>query len=261
MPVLLKTAKDIAGLRAAGRIVAETYEVLRPHVVPGVTTAELDALAEQYIRSQGATPTYKGYGAIIDKGRLVRAAFPATICVAVNDVIVHGIPSRKDVLREGDVVGIDIGASYRGWIGDACRTFPVGEIDAESQRLLDVTWECMERGILASQPGNHLGDIGAAIQQYAESQGFSVVREYGGHGVGHTLHEEPFILHFGKPGTGLRIRPGMVFTVEPMINMGGPGTRTLENNWVVVTADGSRSAQFEQSLAITENGPEILTAL
>jgi methionyl aminopeptidase len=261
MAVLMKTPEQIAQLRAAGRVVAETYEHLRPYVVPGVTTGELDRIAEEFIRSQGAFPVYKGYGAMpARRGMPGRRPFPATICVAVNEVICHGFPGRQE-LREGDIVGVDIGASYRGWIGDSCVTFPVGTIDAQSQKLLDVTRRCLELGIAQARPGKHLGDIGYAIQTEAERNGFSVVREYSGHGVGRSLHEEPYVLHFGKPGTELELAPGMVFTIEPMINIGRAGTRLLPDGWTVQTADGSRSAQFEHTLAITEDGPELLTVL
>jgi methionyl aminopeptidase len=262
MAVTLKTRQEIALLRDAGRIVAETYEALRPHVVPGVTTAELDRIAEEFIRKAGALPMYKGYGAMVDRrGRTVRPPFPATICVAVNDVICHGIPSKKQVLNEGDIIGIDIGARYKGWIGDSCRTFAVGKIDKESQRLVDTAMMCLELGIEQARAGNHLGDIGAAIQKYAEAQGFSTVRELTGHGVGRQLWEEPTVFHWGKPGAGLKIQPGMVFTIEPMINAGKPAIRTLDDQWTVVTADGSRSAQFEHSMAITDDGVELLTVL
>ena len=262
MAITLKSRDEIERLRAAGRIVAETYETLRPHVVPGVTTGELDRIAEEYIRSQGALPMYKGYGALVDRrGNMVRPPFPATICVAINDVICHGIPSARQVLREGDIIGIDIGALYKGWIGDSCKTFAVGTIDKESQRHIDVTWRCLELGIEQARPGKRLGDIGAAIQTYCEAQGFSTVRELAGHGVGRALWEEPTILHYGTPGTGIEIRPGMVFTIEPMINTGKPDIRTLPDQWTIATADGSRSAQFEHTLAITESGPALLTVL
>lgn len=263
MPIIYKTPEQIAGLREAGRIVAETYEVLRPHVQPGVTTGELDRIAEEYIRSKGALPMYKGYGAVRDRaGRLVRPPFPATICVAINDVICHGIPSARQVLQEGDLIGIDIGAKYRGWIGDSCVTFGVGALDKQSQRLLDVTRRCLEIGIEHADAGHHIGDIGAAIQTYAEGEGFSVVRDLGGHGVGRDLWEDPFVPHYGVKGTGPLIKQGMVFTIEPMINMGVKETKTSrEDGWTISTADGKRSAQFEHSLAITENGVEILTTL
>jgi methionyl aminopeptidase len=262
MTVTLKTPQNVALLREAGRIVAETYEELRPQVKPGISTGELDRIAERYIRSKGALPMYKGYGAVNDRrGRMIRPPFPATICVAINEVICHGIPNPRQELHEGDIVGIDIGVLYKGWIGDACRTFAVGTIDSASQRLMDVAQRCLDLGIEQARPGKRLGDIGAVIQEYAEGQGFSTVREYGGHGVGRALWEEPLVLHHGKRGTGLEIVPGMVFTIEPMINAGGPETRTLADQWTVTTADGKRSAQFEHTLAITDQGPELLTVL
>ncbi len=263
MPIIIKTAEQIAQLREAGRIVAETYEELRPHVQPGVTTAELDRIAEAFIRGKGALPMYKGFGAIRDRaGRLARPPFPATICVAINEVICHGIPSPRQTLREGDLIGIDIGARYRGWIGDSCVTFAVGALGAASQRLLDVARRSLEIGIEQARPGNHIGDIGAAIQAYAEGEGFSVVRDLGGHGVGRDLWEEPFVPHYGARGTGPLIKPGMVFTIEPMINAGARETQTShEDGWTISTLDGKRSAQFEHSMAITEDGVEILTTL
>jgi methionyl aminopeptidase len=248
MAVLLRSRQQIAKMREAGRLVAETFEVLRPHIRPGVTTKELDRLAEKYIRSHGAVPAYKGYN-----------GFPATICVAPNNVICHGFPSNTP-LREGDIVGVDIGARLNGWFGDSCVTYAVGEVSPEAQRLLDVAQEAMWRGIRAAQAGSRLGDIGAAIQSYVEAQGCSVVREWTGHGVGERLHEEPSVLHYGRAGTGLRLQPGMIFNVEPMVNAGGhEAVLDKRDGWTVRTTDGSLSAQFEHSLAITENGPEILT--
>ena len=260
--VILKSKQEIAQLRKAGRLVAETYEVLRPHLVPGVTTAEIDKIAEEYVRSKGAIPSYKGYGALpAAKGRPAIPPFPATICTAINDVICHGIPSPKERLHNGDIVGIDIGVHYNGWVGDSCVTFPIGSIDRESQHLLDVAKRCMELGIEQARPGKYLGDIGAAIQEYCEAQGFSTVREYTGHGVGRSLHEEPYVFHYGQKGTGMRLQPGMVFTIEPMINAGRPETRVRSDRWTVCTADGKRSAQFEHTVAITDGAPEILTVL
>ncbi len=262
MAVMLKSRQEVAYLREAGRVVAETYEALRPHVLPGVSTAELDRIAEDFVRRKGATPVYKGYGAKPARnGRPATPPFPATICVAVNDVICHGIPSSNEILREGDIIGIDIGVRYKGWIGDSCVTFPVGTIDAESQRLLDVTKRCLELGIEQARAGKHLGDIGNAIQSYATSQGFSTVYELCGHGVGKSLHEDPAYVHIGRPGTGIRLRPGMVFTIEPMINAGKPEIHILADHWTVRTIDGLRSAQFEHSLAITDGEPELLTVL
>jgi methionyl aminopeptidase len=261
MAVIMKSHQEIAKLREAGRIVAETYEVLRPHVKPGVTTAELDKIAEDFILSKGALPLYKGYGALPGgRGHPPRKPFPATICASVNDVICHGIPSPRERLNEGDIIGVDIGVLYRGWCGDACETMAVGKVDAETQRLMDVTRRCLQLGIEQARPGKRLGDIGWAIQTYAESQGFSVVRELSGHGVGRSLHEpDPCVLHFGTPGTGMLIRPGMVFTIEPMINAGRPEIRVMPDQWMIRTADGSRSAQYEHTLAITEDGCELLT--
>lgn len=248
MAILLRSRQQIAKMREAGRLVAETFELLRPHIRPGVTTKELDRIAEKYIRSRGATPAYKGYN-----------GFPATICVATNNVICHGFPSNTP-LREGDIVGVDIGARLNGWYGDSCVTYAVGEISAEARRLMDVTEEAMWRGIRAAQAGARLGDIGAAIQTYVESQGCSIVREWTGHGVGERLHEDPSIPHYGKAGTGIKLQPGFIFTIEPMVNAGGYETvLDRRDGWTVRTADGSLSAQFEHSIVITENGPEILT--
>jgi methionyl aminopeptidase len=261
MAVILKSRQEIAKLREAGRIVAETYEVLRPHVKPGVTTAELDAIAEDYILSKGAIPLYKGYGAQPATPRQpARPPFPATICASVNDVICHGIPSPKQVLHEGDIIGIDIGVLYHGWCGDACETMAVGQVSHEAQRLMDVTRTCLQLGIEQARAGNRLGDIGAAIQTYAEAQGFGVVRDLVGHGVGRTLHEtDPVVTHFGKPGTGLKLQQAMVFTIEPMINAGRPEIQVMPDQWTIRTADGKLSAQYEHTLAITDGGPELLT--
>jgi methionyl aminopeptidase len=262
MAVTLKSATEIAHLREAGRLVAETFEVLAPHVQPGVTSAELDRLAESYIRGRGAVPKYIGHGELRDRaGRVIRPAFPATICVAINDVVCHGIPSARQRLREGDIIGIDIGVVLDGWVGDACRTFAVGSIDAESAQLLAVAQRCLDLGIEQAQPGNRLGDIGATIQRYAESRGYSTVRELCGHGVGRELWEEPTVPHFGVAGAGLKIIPGMVFTIEPMINAGVADIREMADHWTIQTADRARSAQYEHTLAITARGPERLTVL
>jgi methionyl aminopeptidase len=247
--VILHTAADIAAMRKAGQLVAKTFAHIMPLVVPGVSTHTLDEAAERYIRANGATPAYKGY-----------LGFPATICVAPNSVICHGIPSTTTILREGDIVGLDIGVILDGWYGDACITVPVGTISAAAQQLLDVTAECLRRGIAAATVGNTLGDIGAAIQHYAESHGYSVVREYTGHGVGQRLHQEPTVHHVGKAGSGLALKEGMIFTIEPMINAGSHKT-TLDkkDKWTVRTADGKLSAQFEHTIAISADGPQILT--
>ena len=249
MAVLLRSRRQIAKMREAGRLVAQTYEILRPRIRPGVTTRELDRIAEEFIRKHGAIPAYKGY-----------RGFPATICVALNNVICHGFPSDTP-LHEGDIVGIDIGAQLDGWYGDSCVTFPVGQVSPEAERLLKVAEECMWQGIRAAKATGWLGDIGAAIQTYAEANGYSVVREWTGHGVGQKLHEEPSVPHYGRPGTIMRLRPGFIFTIEPMINAGGHEAILDEHDgWTVRTADGSLSAQFEHTVVITEDdGPEIMT--
>lgn len=242
--------KAIEAMRKAGKLVAKCFAALTPMVKPGVSTLELDKAAEAFIIKNGALPAYKGYN-----------GFPNTICVAVNSVICHGIPNAAG-LKEGDIIGLDIGVIVDGWYGDACITLPVGTISESTQRLLDVTAECLRLGIAAATPGNRLGDIGAAIQRHAEAEGFSVVREYTGHGIGRVLHDDPTIKHIGQAGTGMVIKPGMIFTIEPMINVGSYKTYLdRKDGWTVRTADGSLSAQFEHTIAIRDSGPEILTLL
>lgn len=243
-------------MREAGRLVAETFAKLQEAIRPGITLKELDRLAAEYLTSRGAQPLYKDY-----RGNPPNhPPFPGVICASVNNEICHGLPNER-VLREGDIVGIDIGLKYKGYCGDACATYPVGKISPQAQRLLEVGQEALLRGIRAAQTGRHLSDIGAAIEFYANSQGYSVVREWGGHGIGRRLHEPPSVPHTGPAGEGPRMRPGMVFTIEPMINAGKPDCRMLRDGWTVVTADGSLSAQFEHTVAITPNGPEILSKL
>lgn len=260
MPITLKSPRQIELLRESGRLVRETFELLRKEIRPGVTTAELDAIAEAFIRSRGAEPVYKGYVPRSSRGWASIPPFPGTICSSVNDVICHGIPNKKERLRQGDIIGIDIGLRLNGWIGDACETFPVGEVDDGTCRLLQVAKRCLELAVDQARIGKTLGDIGAAVQRHAETTGFSVVREYTGHGLGRNLHEDPTVLHYGDPGTGRKLMAGMVFTIEPMINAGSPDTRLERDGWTVRTADGKRSAQFEHTLAITEDGPLLLTA-
>jgi len=260
MAIPLKTRDQIARLREAGRLVAEIYDLLRDYLAPGVSTAELDGIVDRFIRGRGAKPVYKGYQPAARRGKRP-PPFPGTICVAVNEEICHGIPNPRKRLREGDIIGIDIGVLYRGWVGDSCVTFMVGATDAKSRKLVEVTRECLDKGIAQCRAGGHMGDIGAAIQAHAEPKGFSVVSEYVGHGVGRRLHEEPNVPHTGDAGAGIELLPGMVFTIEPMINLGGSETESMADGWTVVTKDGSRSAQFEHMVAITENGPEILTIL
>lgn len=259
MPVTLKSARQIALLRDAGQLVRATFDLLREHVRPGVTTAELDAIAEEFIRSKGAEPVYKGYVPPGRRGWSDTPPFPGTICASVNDVICHGIPSKKERLRQGDVIGVDIGLRLNGWIGDACETYPVGDVDDETHRLIEVTKECLALGIEQARVGKQLRAIGAVIQQHAESNGFSVVREYTGHGVGRNLHEDPTVLHYDEPRNIRKIMAGMVFTIEPMVNAGGPATKADSDGWTVRTKDGRRSVQFEHTLAITDDGPIILT--
>ncbi|NNJ12596.1 type I methionyl aminopeptidase [Chloroflexales bacterium ZM16-3] len=258
MPVTLKSARQIALLREAGQLVRATFDLLREHVRPGVTTAELDAIAEEFIRGKGADPVYKGY---VPGGRRgVIPPFPATICASVNDVICHGIPSKKERLRQGDVIGVDIGLRLNGWIGDACETYPVGDVDDETHRLIEVTKQCLALGIEQARVGKTLRTIGAVIQQHAEASGFSVVREYTGHGLGKNLHEDPTVLHYDEPRNIRKIMAGMVFTIEPMVNAGVATTKVDSDSWTVRTGDGRRSVQFEHTLAITDDGPVILTA-
>jgi methionyl aminopeptidase len=260
MAITLKSARQIELLREAGQLVRRTFDVLGEHIRPGISTGELDAIAEDFIRSHGAEPVYKGY---VPPGRRSLGKtppFPGTICASINDVICHGIPSTKEKLRQGDVIGVDIGLRLNGWIGDACYTFPVGNVNDETQRLLRVAKECLELGIAQAQVGKRFGDIGAAIQGHAEAHRFAVVREYTGHGLGRNLHEEPTVLHYGEPGTGQKLLANMVFTIEPMINAGSAATKLMSDGWTVRTIDGKRSAQFEHTLAITADGPLLLTA-
>lgn len=245
----LKHKEQIQAMRAAGRVVAETLQLLAEATKPGVTTAELDELAERHIRNSGATPSYKGY-----------RGFPATICASINEVIVHGIPSDR-ALVEGDIISLDVGARLRGYHGDATVSVGVGTISAEAERLMAVCRTSLDLGIEQARAGNRLTDISAAIQPAVESAGFSVVRDLFGHGIGRNLHEDPLLPHYGRPGQGPLLRAGLVLTIEPMIAAGNPEWRTLPDEWTVVTVDGSLAAQFEHTVAITENGPEILTRL
>jgi methionyl aminopeptidase len=254
--IIYKSPDEVDKMRRAGRIVAGTIDRVVKKVRPGVTTAELDAVAEAYILEQGATPSFKGYGR--SGGR---AGFPASICTSLNDEIVHGIPSRGRVVTEGDLLSLDFGAIWEGFHGDAAVTVIVGEPpSAEAEKLVRVTEDALEAAITQIRPGARLSDIGAAVQQVAEGAGFSVVREYVGHGIGRHLHEEPQIPNYGEPGRGIQLKPGLVVAVEPMVNVGGWETRVLADDWTVVTEDGSLSAHFEHTIAVTEDGHEVLTA-
>ena len=245
--VYLRDQAEIDAIREAARIVGRTLKLLGEKVRPGITTAELDRLAEAYIRSQGAEPAFKGY-----------RGFPASICPSVNEQVVHAIPGNT-VLKAGDIISIDVGARKRGFYGDAAATFPVGAIDEEAQRLLEVTRDALAAGIAQARPGNRVGDIGHAVQEHAERHGFSVVRTLVGHGIGREMHEEPQVPNFGSPSRGPRLLAGQVIAIEPMVNVGAPEVVTRDDGWTVVTRDGSRSAHFEHTVAIGPDGPEILS--
>lgn len=249
--IIIKTPAEIEKLRAAGRIVALTHQELKKHIVPGVTTFELNKIAEDFIKSQGAYPSFKGlYG------------FPGAVCISVNEELIHGIPSKKKVLKEGDIVTIDIGACLNGYHGDSAWTYPVGRIDPNTELLLKVTEQSLYEGLKMAVANNRVGDIGHAVQEYAEKFGYSVVREYTGHGVGRKVHEDPYVPNYGFAHTGVRLVPGMVIAVEPMINAGSKLVDVLDDDWTVVTHDGKMCAHFEHTVAITPNGDcEILTKL
>jgi methionyl aminopeptidase len=247
--IALKTPSEIDAIAIAGEVLARVFDELAPRVTPGVSTADLDRFAEEFIRSHpGALPAFKGlYG------------FPATLCVSVNEEVVHGIPSRRRVLRDGDIVSIDAGVKLDGWYADRAVTYPVGRVDEAGRRLLQVTRDALGAGIDQARPGQHLGDIGNAVQTVAEGAGYGVVRELVGHGVGRGPHEEPQVPNFGRAGRGLALREGLVIAIEPMITEGTYAVRTLPDRWTVVTADRKRSAHFEHTVAVTGNGPRILT--
>ncbi|MCD6555071.1 MAG: type I methionyl aminopeptidase [Chloroflexi bacterium] len=249
MMITLKSPSELARMREAGRIVAVVLALLREKIAPGVTTEELNALAEETILKHGAVPSFKGY-----------RGYPAALCVSVNEEVVHGIPGSR-VINEGDLVSMDVGTIYKGFQGDAAITVAVGEVSPAARRLLEVTAGALEAGIAQCRAGQHMGDVSAAIQNYAESRGFSVVREYTGHGIGRKMHEDPQIPNFGEPGRGALLRPGMTFALEPMVTMGTWRTRVLDNGWTVVTLDGQLSAHFEHTIAVTDDEPEILTRL
>ena len=249
MTIKLKNDKDVAKMRVAGRLAAEVLEMIKEYVVPGVSTEELDRRCHDYIRKvQKATPANVGYH-----------GFPKTLCTSINGVVCHGIPSDKDVLKDGDIVNIDVTVIKDGWHGDTSRMYFAGTPSPEAKKLVDTTYEAMMAGIRAVRPGARLGDVGHAIQKLAEGAGFSVVRDYCGHGIGRVYHEEPQVLHYGRPNTGLLLKEGMTFTVEPMINIGQEDVIQLDDGWTVMTRDGSLSAQWEHMIVVTKNGFEILT--
>jgi methionyl aminopeptidase len=245
--IIGKSRKELEKMRAAGRLAGQVREALRRMVRPGVTTLDLDAAAERMIRDGGALPTFKGYH-----------GFPYSICASVNEQVVHGFPSNY-ALKEGDIISIDVGATLAGFVGDTATTVPVGQVSDEVRQLIRVTEECLERAIAQCWPGRHLGDLGWAVQAHAEAHGYSVVREYVGHGIGRRMHEDPQIPNYGTPGKGAKIKAGYVFAIEPMVNLGTHQTKTLKDGWTVVTLDGRASAHVEHTIAITEEGPEVFT--
>jgi methionyl aminopeptidase len=246
--VEIKSEAELAVMRDAGRIVSEILDELEKAVAPGVSTWDLDQLAEKLIYQKGAKPAFKGY-----------RGFPACLCASVNHEVVHGIPSKKRKLVEGDLMKLDFGVVYKGFYGDSARTVPVGKVSEQARKLIDATRESLYKGIEAMVPGNRLGDVGHAVQKHVEDRGFSVVRDFVGHGIGKALHELPQVPNFGEPGDGMRLRPGMVIALEPMVNLGTHKVEVLDDDWTAVTLDGKLSAHFEHTIAITEQGPEILT--
>lgn len=246
--ILLKSPRELEHMRRAGRVLSEVKDRLRDLMRPGISTKEIDEDVEAFIRARGASPAFKGY-----------RGFPATVCISINEEVVHGIPSAKRRLKEGDIVGLDLGCIVEGYYADCAVTLPVGPVSSRVQELMDATRDSLEKAISQCRAGNRLGDISHAVQAHCEGYGFGVVRAFVGHGIGRQLHEEPQIPNFGDPGRGLVLKPGMVLAIEPMITMGSWQVRILEDHWTAVTADGSWAAHFEDTIAITENGPEILT--
>ena len=248
--IKIKSEREIALLREAGRIVALCHEEMKKHVKPGISTWELDQICESVIRANGATPSFKGYG-----------GFPASVCASVNEVVVHGIPSKKQILKNGDIIAVDIGACYKGYHGDSAWSYAVGDISTKDQLLMQVTHDALFAGLDAVKEGVHLGDVEAAIGNYINPYGFGIVEEFTGHGIGRDLHEEPAIFNFGKPGTGPVLKEGMVLAIEPMVNAGTKKVRILADRWTTVTRDKSKSAHFEHTIVVRKDGYEILTKL
>lgn len=246
--VILKTPAEIEAMKEAGRLSAAVLREVGARCKPGVSTLELDAFAEEYIRSHGGVPTFKGYG-----------GFPGSLCASVNDQIIHGIPSKRVVLREGDIVSIDIGATVDGWAGDNAWTYAVGEVPAHVKRFLEVSERAMWESIAQARPGNHLGDIGHAVASMAKAGGYGVVHEFVGHGIGHDMHEDPNVPNYGRRRSGLKLAPGMVLAIEPMLTMGSRRIRQMPDGWLVCTRDGSYASHFEKTVAITEEGPVLIS--
>lgn len=255
--VTIKSKKEIEFMREACRVVALTYQELEQKIKPGMSTWELDQIAEQKMRSLGAIPAQKGY----DIGIRGVPPFPASICVSINDEVIHGIPSRNRIIQEGDVVSIDTVSLKDGYHGDAARTFIVGKTSKEAERLVKVTKQAFFEGIQYAKAGNRIGDVCHAIGEYVHSQGYSVIREFQGHGIGKEMHEDPGIPNYGKAGRGIRLEPGMTLAVEPMVIQGNPNILELNDGWTIITEDGSLAAHYENTILITEKGPEILTML
>ncbi|MCR1934495.1 type I methionyl aminopeptidase [Clostridium tepidum] len=248
--IIIKTDSEIEYMIKAGKVVAEALETLEKHVKPGISTGELDRIAEEIILGRNAKPSFKGY-----------YGFPASICASVNNEVVHGIPSKDRILKEGDIISIDCGAILNGYQGDAARTFPVGNISKEAAKLIEVTQNSFFKGIEKAKVGNRLTDISAAIQEYVESYGFSIVRDYVGHGIGKNMHEDPEVPNFGRPGRGPKLSKGMCLAIEPMVNIGDFNVKVEPNKWTVVTVDGSLSAHYENTVAILNEGPKITTLI
>ena len=246
--IVLKTSRELGLMKEACVISARALKLAGEAVEPGVSTYEIDKIAHDYIVSQGAEPNFLNY-----------SGYPATACISINNQVIHGIPSKSRIIQQGDIVSIDLGARINGYNGDNAATFAAGEVSPEAQRLMDVTQECLYEGIKAARAGGRIGDIGHAVQSLAEAHGYSVVRQYVGHGVGASLHEAPEVPNFGTPGRGVRLLPGMTLAIEPMINVGAPGVKVQPDGWTVLTADGSLSAHFEHTVAITPDGPVIMT--
>lgn len=248
--IYLKTKDEIAMMREAGKIVAAVFRAVEKALKPGMSTWDVDNIARKVIEGAGAIPSFLNYG---------DPPFPGCVCASVNDVVVHGIPSRSVILKEGDILSVDVGAKLKGWHGDACRTYAIGKISPEVQKLVDVTKESFYRGLAFARPGCRLGDLQSAIQEYAESHGYGVVRELTGHGIGRDLHEAPDIPNYGRAGHGLRLQEGMVIAVEPMITMGSPAIYVADDEWAIMTLDGQPAAHYENTIAITADGPVLLT--
>ncbi|TBR21627.1 type I methionyl aminopeptidase [bacterium] len=250
MSVETKSKAELEVMAEAGRFLAEVHAAMAKAVAPGVTTAELDAVAAREIKARKCKAAFPGY-----------RGYPATLCVSVNEEVVHGIPSKAKVLAEGDIVGLDLGLVWKGFYADSAVTHPVGKVSAATAKLVETTRLSLQAGLAQARPGNRVGDIGAAVQAVAEGAGYSVVREFVGHGIGRALHEDPAIPNYGKPGTGLRLSAGMTLAIEPMVNLGTADVKVLADGWTAVTADGKYSAHFEHTVAVTEDGPRVLTAL